>query len=187
MDGAVELAVASLCDVLAVVAHGNAVRATAGHKLNASSSRSHAILTLTLEQRARPGAAAALPPEARLLRSKLRLVDLAGAERAKATGTSGARFSEGVAINRGLLELGNVINALSEGAGRHVPYRCAATRGVARIARPCVPCLQPLADVRATSAAAPLLCMQELQADAAAAGLARRQQRNAVPGMRQPC
>ncbi len=36
----------------------------------------------------------------------------------------GDRFSEGVNINRGLLELGNVINALTEGKSRnHVPYR----------------------------------------------------------------
>jgi Kinesin motor domain len=60
--------------------------------MNAASSRSHAVLTLTLEQRAAPGAAARLPPQLRLLRSKLHLVDLAGSERAKDTGTSGAAF-----------------------------------------------------------------------------------------------
>ena len=36
----------------------------------------------------------------------------------------GDRFNEGVNINKGLLELGNVINALTEGKKRsHVPYR----------------------------------------------------------------
>ncbi len=36
----------------------------------------------------------------------------------------GQRFTEGVSINKGLLELGNVINALTEGAARkHIPYR----------------------------------------------------------------
>lgn len=34
----------------------------------------------------------------------------------------GARLQEGININRGLLALGNVINALSEGKA-HVPYR----------------------------------------------------------------
>lgn len=34
----------------------------------------------------------------------------------------GARLQEGININRGLLALGNVINALSEGK-THVPYR----------------------------------------------------------------
>ena len=37
---------------------------------------------------------------------------------------AGQRFAEGVSINKGLLELGNVINALTEGAARkHIPYR----------------------------------------------------------------
>jgi hypothetical protein len=37
---------------------------------------------------------------------------------------AGQRFAEGVSINKGLLELGNVINALTEGASRrHIPYR----------------------------------------------------------------
>jgi kinesin family protein 4/21/27 len=38
--------------------------------------------------------------------------------------SAGQRFAEGVSINKGLLELGNVINALTEGtARRHIPYR----------------------------------------------------------------
>jgi kinesin family protein 4/21/27 len=37
---------------------------------------------------------------------------------------AGQRFAEGVSINKGLLELGNVINALTEGTTRrHIPYR----------------------------------------------------------------
>ncbi len=48
----------------------------------------------------------------------------AGSERAKETGTTGQQFAEGVNINKGLLALGNVIGALTEGAGRkHIPYR----------------------------------------------------------------
>lgn len=46
----------------------------------------------------------------------------AGSERAKRTRAVGARLAEGITINRGLLALGNVINALSEGKA-HVPYR----------------------------------------------------------------
>lgn len=46
----------------------------------------------------------------------------AGSERAKRTKAVGARLQEGININRGLLALGNVINALSEGKA-HVPYR----------------------------------------------------------------
>ena len=40
-------------------------------------------------------------------------MDLAGSERAKKTGATGATFKEGVKINLGLLELGNVISSLS--------------------------------------------------------------------------
>jgi len=39
-------------------------------------------------------------------------VDLAGSERCSKTLASGERFKEGVNINKGLLALGNVINAL---------------------------------------------------------------------------
>uniref|UniRef100_A0A383V908 Kinesin-like protein n=1 Tax=Tetradesmus obliquus TaxID=3088 RepID=A0A383V908_TETOB len=124
LEGAIEAAISCLEDLAAVLEQGNAVRATASHKMNQSSSRSHAILVISMEQRALPSAARALPAELRYLRSKLHLVDLAGSERAKETGTTGARFAEGVSINRGLLELGNVINALTEGTvRRHIPYR----------------------------------------------------------------
>lgn len=47
-----------------------------------------------------------------------------GSERAKETGATGQQFAEGVTINKGLLALGNVIGALTEGSGRkHIPYR----------------------------------------------------------------
>ena len=49
-------------------------------------------------------------------------VDLAGSERAKRTKAEGQRLREGININKGLLALGNVISALSEGKS-HVPYR----------------------------------------------------------------
>ena len=55
-------------------------------------------------------------------RSSLHLIDLAGSERLKKTGAEGKRKEEGTAINMGLLALGNVISALSDGLS-HVPYR----------------------------------------------------------------
>jgi hypothetical protein len=45
--------------------------------------------------------------------AKFFFVDLAGSERAKKTGATGATLKEGININLGLLELGNVISALS--------------------------------------------------------------------------
>ena len=47
---------------------------------------------------------------------------MAGSERLKRTKAEGARQAEGININRGLLELGNVIKALAAREA-HVPYR----------------------------------------------------------------
>lgn len=46
--------------------------------------------------------------------AKMCLVDLAGSERATVTKNRGARLREGANINRSLLALGNVINALAD-------------------------------------------------------------------------
>ena len=54
------------------------------------------------------------------------MIDLAGSERADKTGATGSTLKEGAAINKSLMALGNVINALGEqakGGKKHVPYR----------------------------------------------------------------
>ena len=56
---------------------GNSQRAVASHNLNETSSRSHAIFTISLDQRRKPSAPA-VGAKMQLLRSKLHLVDLAG-------------------------------------------------------------------------------------------------------------
>eukprot|EP00493_Phyllostaurus_siculus_P023227 UN23562 len=50
------------------------------------------------------------------------LVDLAGSEKVRKTQATGNLLAEAQSINLSLSELGNVINALTEGRG-HVPYR----------------------------------------------------------------
>ena len=59
------------------------------------------------------------------IRSRITFVDLAGSERLKKTGATGKTRKEGIDINRGLLALGNVINALGDDRRRakHVNYR----------------------------------------------------------------
>lgn len=115
--------VESIAQVASLLHVGALHRATASTLMNAQSSRSHAICTLTMEQYNTVSEGV----EARF--SKFHLVDLAGSERAKRTNAVGARFKEGININRGLLSLGNVINALCErsrsssAATTHVPYR----------------------------------------------------------------
>lgn len=46
--------------------------------------------------------------------AKMSLIDLAGSERASVTNTKGERLREGANINRSLLALINVINALAD-------------------------------------------------------------------------
>ncbi|XP_052859823.1 chromosome-associated kinesin KIF4A-like [Anopheles cruzii] len=120
LQGLTEINVTSVretFDCLVRGAAGRIVRATA---MNAVSSRSHSIFTITLQQ------PSADDPTA-LLTSKFQLVDLAGSERSKKTKTTGDGFREGVKINQGLLALGNVISALgtsvAAGSNSHVPYR----------------------------------------------------------------
>eukprot|EP00955_Chlamydomonas_euryale_P027891 294030-Chlamydomonas_euryale.AAC.2 len=114
VGGATEVKTRTREEVADVLSRGSAARATAAHKMNSESSRSHAIITLTLEQHATSEGAGALPHELHFLRSKLHLIDLAGSERVSDTGAEGKRFAEGVNINQGLLQLGNVVNALTE-------------------------------------------------------------------------
>ncbi|AIN95660.1 kinesin, putative [Leishmania panamensis] len=108
-----------------LIARGDTRRATGATNVHESSSRSHAILTLFHSRYA----------------CRLDVVDLAGSEREKKTGNVGVRFQESIAINTGLLALGNVMRALSrinraangketdQGGGgghqrsHHVPYR----------------------------------------------------------------
>ena len=67
---------------------GNSQRAVASHNLNETSSRSHAIFTISLDQRRKPSAPA-VGAKLQLLRSKLHLVDLAGKHALGPTSASG--------------------------------------------------------------------------------------------------
>eukprot|EP00794_Sanderia_malayensis_P020469 gene20469-22485_t len=58
-----------------------------------------------------------------ILRGKIDICDLAGSERLGKTMAEGVRLSEAKHINSSLLELGNVIYALSDGTKRHIPFR----------------------------------------------------------------
>lgn len=133
LAGVTEIDVGSLEEMAACLEQGSLCRATASTNMNSRSSRSHAIFTITLEQKR----ILDLPAKScnnctddvsdDFLCAKLHLVDLAGSERAKRTGADGVRFKEGVHINKGLLALGNVISALGDDKkrkeGGHVPYR----------------------------------------------------------------
>ncbi|KAG0584179.1 hypothetical protein KC19_3G191000 [Ceratodon purpureus] len=133
LAGVTETDVKSLEEMAGCLEQGSLCRATASTNMNSQSSRSHAIFTITVEQRRKwdigPDGSNPLLEDCNedYLCAKLHLVDLAGSERAKRTGADGLRFREGVHINKGLLALGNVISALGDDKkrkeGGHVPYR----------------------------------------------------------------
>lgn len=102
-----------------LMALGNKNRSVASTEMNATSSRSHSIFTITVE-------ASELDPisgEQKLRAGKLHLVDLAGSERQSKTQSSGDRLKEAAKINLSLSALGNVISVLVDGKSTHIPYR----------------------------------------------------------------
>ena len=127
--------VQSPTQLLRVIARGDNNRRVAGTQYNARSSRSHAVVQIVVESRARappgttnPNRAPIAPGGVRV--STLSLIDLAGSERAA---ESKERRTEGAHINKSLLTLGTVISKLSvdklaEGKDatkdtKHLPYR----------------------------------------------------------------
>jgi len=136
--GLSEIKVSSVEDVLDALARGTESRTTASTLMNNTSSRSHAVFTLTMVQKPKiavvhsdeeGGNEAAISADDQAMVSKATFVDLAGSERIKRTGAEGKRKEEGISINEGLLALGRVINALADeetlrkGIRGHVPYR----------------------------------------------------------------
>ncbi|KAI9222830.1 P-loop containing nucleoside triphosphate hydrolase protein [Blastocladiella britannica] len=116
------LPVQSVADMDALMERGNKHRAVAATEMNATSSRSHSIFTITIESSARTtdenGEEAS-----HVVAGKLHLVDLAGSERQSKTGAAGDRLKEAAKINLSLSALGNCIAALVDGKAAHVPYR----------------------------------------------------------------
>ncbi|KAG2465502.1 KIF7 protein, partial [Polypterus senegalus] len=132
--GAKECLVESADEVIQLLEGGNAARHTGTTQMNEYSSRSHAILTIIVDQQVQKidgihknhqDTNETPPNSVHLISSKFHFVDLAGSERVTKTGNTGERFKESVQINSGLLALGNVISALGDPKrkSQHVPYR----------------------------------------------------------------
>ncbi|CAE7223635.1 kif4 [Symbiodinium sp. CCMP2592] len=119
-DGAKEEKIRSCEQLLDVVAQGAKARATAATGVHAHSSRSHALLVMSVEHRWRD-VAETDPQKYRSQTARFTLVDLAGAESMERS-HGGSVDAAGVGTNMGLLVLGRVIRALAEGSER-VPYR----------------------------------------------------------------
>ena len=120
VQGLKERALTSSDELEHLIEQGNARRAVAATKMNATSSRSHAVVLINMEQ----NFAAHGTMGKRRISSKCYLVDLAGSERASKTGAEGETLKEAIAINQSLSALGNVINALTDPKNKgHIPYR----------------------------------------------------------------
>jgi kinesin family member 5 len=126
LPDATEVPVHSLMAVFAVLVTGAKNRKVAATKANEHSSRSHALLILTVQRKDLVQRTTKL--------SQMYLVDLAGSERVSKTDVAvgSAQLREAQLINKSLLALGNVISALaaaSEKKGKaaaaaaHIPYR----------------------------------------------------------------
>lgn len=116
--------VVNAAEAMGILNTGTMNRTTAATLMNHTSSRSHAVFTVHLQQTTRTNEGVDITTS-----SCMTFVDLAGSERMKKTGAEGERMKEGIKINEGLLALGNVINALgdderlSSGEKVYVPYR----------------------------------------------------------------
>ncbi|KAJ6129480.1 hypothetical protein N7512_002260 [Penicillium capsulatum] len=105
-----KLVVRSFDEIENLMDEGNKARTVAATNMNETSSRSHAVFTLTLTQKRHDNETSMDTEKV----SKISLVDLAGSERANSTGATGARLKEGAEINRSLSTLGRVIAALAD-------------------------------------------------------------------------
>jgi uncharacterized membrane protein YgcG len=119
VQGITEYGADSADEILELLHRGNMHRAVEPTAANQVSSRSHAVLQITVEQ---SDATAHVTGSVRI--GKLSMVDLAGSERASKTDNTGQRLKEGANINRSLLALGNCITALADKSRKgHVPFR----------------------------------------------------------------
>ncbi len=121
VSGLSEFRVQTAEDILHILTIGTTNRMTRSTDFNLTSSRSHALLTLTFEIEQQVDSGQTL-----ISRSKLNLIDLAGSEKyvtASELSTTKQHVKELTSINKSLSALGNVIAALSANNRSHIPYR----------------------------------------------------------------
>ncbi|ANB10963.1 Kip2p [Sugiyamaella lignohabitans] len=124
--GLKEVDVRSSQELLDYIAQGDSIRRTEGTDFNSRSSRSHAVVQISIESIPNSDSTGVRSHQSQhqqlqRLQSTLYLCDLAGSERAV---SQSERRKEGAFINKSLLTLGTVIARLSSNnnAG-HIPYR----------------------------------------------------------------
>ncbi|XP_066880463.1 kinesin-like protein KIF28P [Kogia breviceps] len=118
VDGLKSVPCENYAQIERLMEQGTKIRTTASTNMNASSSRSHMVITIQFKQ--------VFLDRDLSKQSSINLVDLAGSERQKSSGSEGDRLREGSRVNLSLTNLGNVISALADAAmGKkvlHIPY-----------------------------------------------------------------
>ncbi|KAM9325070.1 kinesin-like protein KIF11 [Gastrophryne carolinensis] len=117
IKGLEEVTVHNKDEVYHILERGAAKRTTASTLMNAYSSRSHSVFSITIHMKE-----TTVDGEELVKIGKLNLVDLAGSENIGRSGAVDKRAREAGNINQSLLTLGRVITALVERAP-HIPYR----------------------------------------------------------------
>ncbi|TDH01623.1 hypothetical protein EPR50_G00182270 [Perca flavescens] len=117
VKGLEEVTVHNKDEVYQILERGSAKRRTASTLMNAYSSRSHSVFSVTIHMKE-----ITMDGEELVKIGKLNLVDLAGSENIGRSGAVDKRAREAGNINQSLLTLGRVITALVE-KRPHIPYR----------------------------------------------------------------
>ena len=113
---ATQVPVNSAAQVLELLTEGTRNRRKAETRQNRDSSRSHAVFVVAVRKRNLVTVSSTM--------SMLYLVDLAGSEKLSKTNVEGEQLNEAKYINKSLLSLGQVIEALSKRKPpAHIPYR----------------------------------------------------------------
>lgn len=117
VQGMEETHIKSASSGIKLLRDGSHKRQVAATKCNDLSSRSHTVFTITVYMKRTSDAG-----EDYVSAGKLNLVDLAGSENIQRSGAENKRAAEAGLINKSLLTLGRVINALVDKSS-HIPYR----------------------------------------------------------------
>lgn len=118
VQGMEEKHIKNAAEGIKVLQDGSLKRQVAATKCNDLSSRSHTVFTITTYAKKTNADGG----EDLISAGKLNLVDLAGSENIQRSGAENKRAAEAGLINKSLLTLGRVINALVDRSA-HIPYR----------------------------------------------------------------
>eukprot|EP00240_Pyramimonas_obovata_P003247 CAMPEP_0118924650 /NCGR_PEP_ID=MMETSP1169-20130426/2689_1 /TAXON_ID=36882 /ORGANISM="Pyramimonas obovata, Strain CCMP722" /LENGTH=661 /DNA_ID=CAMNT_0006865781 /DNA_START=135 /DNA_END=2117 /DNA_ORIENTATION=- len=123
-NGSKVVEVTNMEGLLQILKIGEDNRVVANQKLNATSSRSHSLLIITVKRLPNDKSnSLSLQQSVTALKGKLLIVDLAGSERISKSGSEGHMLEEAKFINLSLTALGKCIYSLTDPNPAHIPYR----------------------------------------------------------------